>query len=141
MSEFYRYFKENMDALNLPAPENIFGTVQSAVANTTVIVSYIEKFGKAVTVIELIKLGTKLEWLNTIGACSVAYYAGAVIGSIAVATGRSLGSGMTIADVLFTAQRYGLSRPWLVPIFYRYPGIYDAKSIARGMYRYQAVMV
>ncbi|GFO62503.1 hypothetical protein M1B72_21130 [Geomonas paludis] len=43
MSEFYKYFKQNMDALNLPAPESIFGTVQSAVANTTVIVSYIEK--------------------------------------------------------------------------------------------------
>lgn len=53
MSEFYKYFKQNMDALYLPRPENTFGTV-----------------------------------------------------------------------------------PW-----YRYHGIYDANAIARGMYRYQALMI
>lgn len=129
-----------MDDLNLPAPESIFGTVQSAVANTTVIISYIEKFGKTVTVVELIKLGTKLEWLASLGACSVAYYTGAVIGSIAVATGRSLAGGVTIAEVLSTAHRYGLSRPWLIPMLYKCPGIYNANVIARDMYRYQAVI-
>jgi hypothetical protein len=140
MPEFYKYFKENMDALNLPAPETIFGTAQSAVANATVILSYIEKFGKSVTVFELIKLGTQLEWLAGIGACSVAYYVGAVIGSIAVATGRSIAGGVTIADVIFTAHRYGLNRQWLISMLQKWPGIYDHKVIARDMYRYQAVV-
>ena len=139
MSEFYKHFKANMDALNFPAPESIFGTVQSAVANTTVIISYVDKFGKTLTVIELIRLGTKLEWLASIGACSVAFYVGAVIGSIAVATGQSLAGGVSIAEVLFTANFHGLNRSWLISMLHHRPGIYDTKVVARDMCRYQAV--
>lgn len=32
MSDFYKYFQENMDALGLPAPESLFGTASAAVA-------------------------------------------------------------------------------------------------------------
>jgi hypothetical protein len=35
MSNFYRYFRENMDDLGLPAPESLFGTMQAALANAT----------------------------------------------------------------------------------------------------------
>jgi len=140
MPEFYKYFKENMEGLNLPAPDSIFSTVQSAVATTTVILSLIEKFGRAVTIRELIGAGTNLECLAVIGACSAVYYVGAVIGSIAVATGRSLASGMTIADVLFTANRYDLNRPWLISILQRWPGIYDQEVSARSMFRFQAAI-
>jgi hypothetical protein len=66
MSDFYKYFKENMESLGLPAPETLFGTVQTAVANAAVILSQIDKFGKAVTVGELIGAGTKLEGLGVI---------------------------------------------------------------------------
>jgi hypothetical protein len=33
MSDFYTYFKENMDGLGLPAPESPFGTLQAAVGS------------------------------------------------------------------------------------------------------------
>lgn len=137
MSEFYMYFKENMDGLGLPAPETLFGTVQAAIANAMVILSQIDKFGKAVTIAELIGAGTKIERLATIGACSAAFYVGAVIGSIAVATGRTLSGGTSITDVFFTVSQHNLNRPWLVTQFQRYPGLYDRRSIARNMYRYQ----
>lgn len=139
MSDFYRYFKENMDSLGLPAPETLFGSVQAAVANATVILGQIDKFGKSVTISELIGAGTKLEKLATVGACSASFYLGAVIGSIAVATGRSLSGGASIADALFTASMYNLNRPWLVATFQRFPGLYDTKTVARSLYRYRAV--
>lgn len=58
MSNFYDYFKENMEGLGLPAPRSLFGSVQMAVANASIILSQIDKFGKAVTIGELIGAGT-----------------------------------------------------------------------------------
>jgi hypothetical protein len=138
MSDFYRYFKENMEGLGLPAPENLFGTVQAAVANAAVILTQVDKFGKTLTIGELIGAGTKLEQLGAISACSAAFYVGAVVGSIAVATGRTLADGTSLSDVIYTATRYQLNRPWLTPNLHRWPGIYDAAVPARRMYRYQA---
>lgn len=135
MSTFYKYFKENMESLGLPAPEGLFGTVQSAVSNASIILSQIDKFGKAVTIGELVGAGTRLEGLGVVMACSAAFYVGAVIGSIAVATGRSLAGGTTMADVIFTANRHGLNRPWLVSSLCSWPGIYDARAVVRNKYR------
>ncbi|MBT1072779.1 hypothetical protein [Pelotalea chapellei] len=112
-NNFYSYFRQNMESMNLPAPENLFGTLGLAVASAKTILSEIDKFGPTVTVAELIVAGTKLEILGVIGACSAMFYAGAVIGSIAVATGRSISGGVSIADVVFTANQYNLNRTWL----------------------------
>lgn len=139
MSDFYRYLKENMDDLGLPAPESLFGTVQSSVANATVILSQIDKFGKTVTVGELIGAGTRLEGLGMIAACSAAFYVGAVIGSIAVATGRSLAGGATFSEVILTANKYGLNRPWLASKLQQWPGVYDCKAVGRTTYRLHAM--
>ena len=112
-------FKQNMDLLGLPAPENLFGTLSLALASATTILTQVDKFGKAVTVGELIGAGTVLEGLAVVGACSAAYYVGAVIGSIAVATGQSVSGGVTIADVIITANRYKINRPWIVDVIAR----------------------
>ena len=141
VSDFYEYFEENMKGLGLPAPETLFGTLQTAVANATVILSQLEKFGTTVTIGELIGAGTRLEGLGSIAACSAAFYVGAVIGSIAVATGRSLSGGTSIADVLFTANRFNLNRPWLISSLQRWPGIYNRKAVGRKMYRFRTVIV
>jgi hypothetical protein len=141
MPTFYDYLKENMDGLGLPVPQTLFGTVQAAVSNATVILSQIDKFGTSVTIGELIGAGTQLEGLGVIAACSAAFYVGALIGSIAIATGRSLSGGASIIDVISTANKYNLNRSWLVPILHRCPGIYDKKAVARNMYRYQTALV
>ncbi|SFI03313.1 hypothetical protein SAMN04515618_108118 [Collimonas sp. OK307] len=114
MPSFYDYFKENMEGLGLPAPASLFGSVQAAVANASIILSQIDKFGKTVTIGELIGAGTRLEGLGIIAACSAAFYVGAVIGSIAVATGRSFAGETSLSDVLRISRRYNLSRPWLL---------------------------
>ncbi|MBQ5949914.1 hypothetical protein [Massilia sp. ST3] len=140
MSDFYKYFKENMDALGLPAPESLFGSVQSTVGTVTVLLGSIDKFGTKVTVGELIGAGTRLEKLGVVAACSAAYYAGAVIGSLAVATGRSLGHGTSLGDVLLEAARWGFKRPWLASLLHRLPGVYDPHVKARKYYKHQAAI-
>lgn len=139
MSEFHRNFKENMDALGLAAPESLFGTLQSAIGTVATILSQIDKYGPRVTVGDLARAATRLEQLAYLGSCCAAFYVGAVIGSIAVATGRSLAGGTTIADVLFVATRHDLNRAWLLSILQRWPAIYDTKLSARNMCRYAAV--
>lgn len=128
---FYGYFKENMDALGLPAPESLFGSVQSAVGTAAVILGFVDKFGTKVTVREMIGAGTRLEALGVAGACAAAFYVGAVIGSLAVATGRTLSGGTSLADVLFEASRLELKRPWLTSLLHRMPGIYDQSVSGR----------
>lgn len=126
MSDFYRYFKENMVDLGLvPPPESLFGTQQLAVSTISTIIGCIYKFGTKVTVLELIGAGTKLERMAVVGALGASYYAGAAIGSLAVATGRTLSGGTSLGDVLFEASRWGFNRPWLTSLFHRRPGIYD----------------
>ncbi|MEG5264219.1 hypothetical protein TRP66_07945 [Pseudomonas sp. JDS28PS106] len=141
MSDFYKYFKENMDALNLPAPESLFGSLTAAVSTASTILGIIEKLGPSVTLREIIGAATKLEALAVIGAVSAAYYAGAVIGSIAVATGRTLANGTSLGDVLFTAEKYNLKPDWLSKYLSSYPGIYRADVPGRAHYRHRLAMV
>ena len=134
MSDFYHYFKENMESMGLPAPQSLFGSVTTAVATATTLLTQVDKFGKQVTIHELLRAGTKLEQLAIIGACSAAFYLGAVIGSIAVAAGRVLGKGATMADVLFSAQIHGLRSDWLAWCLHMYPGIYQESASGKTNY-------
>jgi hypothetical protein len=138
MSDFYKYFKENMESLGLvPPPESLFGTQQLVISTTTLIIGYIDKFGTKVTVMEMARAGTGLERLATVGAMSASYYAGAVIGSLAVATGRSISGGTSLGDVLFAASKQGFGRPWLTSLFQRMPCIYDPKKPGRRFYKHR----
>lgn len=141
MPGFYDYFRENMTSLGLPAPESLFGSVQSAVGTATVLLASVDKYGTKVTIRELIGAGTRLEALGVIGACAAAFYAGAVIGSLAVAAGRTLGNGTSLADVLFEASRLGLQRPWLTRTLCRMPGIYTPSQSHRDYYKYYSCMI
>lgn len=138
MSDFYRYFKENMDGLGLPAPESLYGSLQTAVANAAVFAGHLDKFGKTITVAEMVGAGTRLEQLGVVATLSAAFYVGAVTGSIAVATGRTLSGGTSLADVLMLARRRNLYRHWLRHSLHRWPGSYDPGMPGRGMYRLAA---
>ena len=71
------------------------------------------------------------EKLIVIGAMSASYYVGAVIGSIAVVTGRSLAGGTSLSDVLLNAQMNHLHRPWLPAIMDASSEIYKKRRIAQ----------
>lgn len=140
MSDFYKYFKENMEALGLTAPDSLFGSQQAAVGTITTILAFTDKHGAKVTVQELVGAGTKLEVLGAMGAVCAAFYAGAAIGSLAVATGRTLSGGTSLGDVLYEASRWDLKREWLSPLLHRLPGIHDSRVSGRRNYRhYRAV--
>jgi hypothetical protein len=137
MSDFYRYFKENMESLGLaPPPESLFGTQQLAISTISTILGCVDKFGTKVTLLELIRAGSRLEQMAVVGAVGASYYAGAAIGSLAVATGRSLAGGTSLSDVLFEASRWDLKRDWLVPLLHRMPGIYDPSVSGRKYYKH-----
>lgn len=140
MSEFYKYFRENMEALGLTAPESLFGTLEASVGRAAAIIVAIEKMGAKVTVAEVVGAGTNLEKLAVIGSVSAAYYVGAVIGSIAVATGRSLSGGTSLSDVLFVTHKYKLATPWLKNILTVNRSIYDSKAKCRSHYFYEGVV-
>lgn len=136
MSDFYKYFKENMEALGLvPPPDSLFGTQQLAIGTISTLLGLIEKFGTRVTVMELIGAGTRLEQLAVVGAASASYYVGALIGSLAVATGRTLAGGTSLADVLYEASKWKLDRPWVTTLLHRHPGIYNPSVPGRKYYR------
>ena len=134
-TDFYKYFKQNMDALGLDCPETLFASNGAAIQTATVILSSIKQFGHGVTVAEIVGAGTGLEKLLYLGTLRASYYAGAVVGSIAVATGRSLAGGMSISDVLMSAQRNHLHEPWLPSVLMRWPGIYQPDVKSRKNYK------
>lgn len=129
MSDFYKYFKENMDGLGLPTPENLFGTSQSAVSTASTLLGLIDRFGKDKSVGELLSAGTKGGKLAVLSTINASFYVGAVIGSIAVATGRNLAGGTSLADVLLEAQMNHLHRPWLASLLVRHPKILKRHKI------------
>lgn len=128
MSEFYKYFKENMDSLGLPAPESLYGSYQAAIATAFEIAGVIKKIGAAATMAEIIGAATRLEKLAVVGALGACYYAGAVVGSIAVATGRTLSGGTSIADVFALTTRHGVAIPGLYAHLQRNPCIYNGRG-------------
>ena len=110
---FYFYFKQNMELIGLSAPTQMFGTMEKTIGSAYAISKAVETFGTGVTVGELIGAGTLCEGLGITLTVGAAYYLGAVIGSVAVATGQTVSGGITIADVMFTARQYNLDRFWL----------------------------
>ena len=85
----------------------------------------IDNLGKGVTIGALIGAGVRLDGLGAISGRDAAFYAGAVIASLAVATGKSRPAAPRLADVLFTAKKNKLDRKWLPAILQRWPGVYD----------------
>lgn len=134
---FYSYFKENMDALGLPAPASLFGTLTAAVSSIGAMSNYVKTFGTSVTIREMIValpggaigagggyvgIATALSEVTwAVGGLSAAYYVGACIGSLAVATGKYLSGGLSILDCINTANEYGFQAHWLGNFLNRNP--------------------
>ncbi|WP_295997649.1 hypothetical protein [Rugamonas sp.] len=138
MSKFFEYFKENMDGLGLPCPESLFATQALAVQTVKTLIEYVEKYGPRTLVRDLVGAGTRLEKLGLYATGGVAFYTGAVIGSLAVATGRTLAGGTSIAEVLSIARQSHINTPWLPAMLQRYPGFVNPQIGTRKMYRYAA---
>ena len=102
---FKQYFDENMTALGLPVPSTLFDNFNAAIANAGLILETLGSLGKGATMAEVIKATTGLEKLKVAASLGAAFYVGAAIGSIAVASGRSLGCGSRMADMFVLMQQ------------------------------------
>jgi len=112
-SSFGKHFEENMNAIGLPAPTDLFGTATLAYANISELAEAVSLYGRHVTVAEVWGATSKMEKLRTLGPIIAAYYTGAAVGSAAVALGRSLGCGATIADAMWYLREHGVYASWL----------------------------
>lgn len=87
---FYDAFKQNMDALGLPAPTSLFGSLQAALTNVGAMLNAFKQVGRGATVGELIGATTAFEQLAVVAALSASAYVGACIGSLIVAADAAM---------------------------------------------------
>jgi hypothetical protein len=137
---FYQYFEENMRAMGLPAPSSLFGSLTTATATIGAMATYVKTYGTTTTVSEMLltlpgaaagagggavgAAAVASEGLLVMGALSAAFYVGACIGSLAVATGRTLAGGLSIADCFFVADKHGIpTGSWLMDTLARNPSL------------------
>jgi hypothetical protein len=133
---FGQYFKENMNALGLPAPDSLFGTAATATGTIKTLSDLVIKFGTSVTLAELLRTSPSLaagaSELSTVGSAALAtFYLGACIGSLAVATGQATSGGYSISDLFASARGIGIYHaPWMHDVFSE---VTHAKASGRRM--------
>lgn len=117
---FYQAFAANMAALGLPAPRGPFETLTTAVTTIVAINRTIATYGRNVTLRELLltlpafaSAGAVVELGAVAASVTAAFYLGACLGSLLVATGHVV----THSTLTHKAARLGLSGPWLWPAF------------------------
>ena len=112
-SKFYKSFKDNMDAMGLPAPASLFGTFAVAISTTSAIAGAITKLGSSATIAEV---------LLTIPAASGAAAFAAGVSEVCVAAGALVASfylgaciGCLIAAAfdVYGASAYYKLKPWM----------------------------
>lgn len=106
--DFFKYFKENMNALGMPVPKGMFDTYSRATLTAGSILGALQTLGPGATAAELFGAtvaAKKVLVLAAFGACA---YAGAVVGSIAVASGRALSCGTRISDMFVFLHKHDL---------------------------------
>lgn len=132
--DFRRYFNENMQALGLPVPSSLFDTYQTAVATATTLVGALKTLGKGATMAELLGATVGLEKLAVAASVGAAAYTGAVVGSIAVASGRSLGCGSRLSDFLLFAHQNRLYFDGLAVLVQHNPQVFDPSRSPRAAF-------
>ncbi len=130
--DFMNYFNENMKALNVPAPTTLFCSYQTTIATASTLVGTLHKLGKGATITQLVRTTVGMDKLMVAGALGAAVYTGVVIGSVFVATGRSLAGGYQISDMLVFLHRNNLQfRGWRA-FFFHNPEVLDTTHSFRN---------
>ncbi len=132
--DFQKYFNENMEDL----ASSLFDTYQTAVATAATLVGTLATLGKGATMGELIGATVGLEKLAVAASFGASAYVGAVIGSIAVASGRSLGCGYRISDMLVFLEHKNLKFDNWNAFYVRNPQILDKNHSFRNSFGIRA---
>ncbi|MFC4258559.1 hypothetical protein ACFOZ5_05850 [Marinobacter lacisalsi] len=131
--DFHRYFKENMNDLGLPVPEGIFDSYTAATSNVTVLFAALKTLGSGATMGELVGATVGFEKLLVAGAVGASYYLGAAVGSVAVATGRSLSCGTRMSDLFALIEEHDMEFSNWDIFFQANPGIIQPGHPSRRM--------
>jgi len=135
---FYPVFKDNMAAIGLTAPPNLFSSQVSALQTIGQLAGLIKTFGMRVTVGELIGAGDLTDKLAFAGALYASYYLGGTIGSLMVAGNAFYackagpGAASRMHQALF-ASGISLIQPMHLFLM-NHPELFDASSPNRRMY-------
>ena len=116
---FYDHFAANMNALGLPAPKSLFESASTAVASTVALAKTVDVYGPRVTVKEVLRTMPRLFSAKAVlelgaisAAVTAAFYVGACLGSLAVATGKTA----SVQHMIATAMHFRIRvAPWLMP--------------------------
>jgi len=108
VADFKKYFNENMTDLGLPVPSTIFDSIASAIASAALMLEAMSSLGPTATVAELLIATKNVEKLKLASTLLASYWVGAVVGSLAVATGRVIGCGTSLSDVIAFQSQHGL---------------------------------
>ena len=136
--DFQKYFNENMEDLGLPVPSSLFDTYQTAVATAATLVGTLATLGKGATMGELIGATVGLEKLAVAASFGASAYVGAVIGSIAVASGRSLGCGYRISDMFAFLEHNNLKFDNWNAFYVQNPQVLDKNHSFRNSFGLRA---
>jgi len=96
--EFIKYANDNMKALGLTPIENMGDTIDQALSKLGTMAGTVAVLGKGATLAELALATTAVEKIAVGASFYATFYVGAYIGSFAVATGKYLSCGSSIAD-------------------------------------------
>ncbi len=129
--EFRKYFNENMKELGLPVPKTLFDNFTAAVATASVMLEALGSLGARATMTELAGATAQLEKLKVLGALAASFYVGAVIGSLAVASGRYLGCGSRISDLFALQKQYKLQFQGSTQFYALHPEILNPQRANR----------
>lgn len=130
--DFKKYFTQNMKSLGLPVPTSLFDTYQAAIATATTLLGTLATLGKGATMAEIIGATVGLEKLAIAASIGASAYVGAVIGSIAVASGRSISCGTSISDFFTFVRRNNLNFKGASTFYASNPQILNKKIAATG---------
>ncbi|WP_375443592.1 hypothetical protein [uncultured Fibrella sp.] len=139
---FFYYFNKNMEDMGLPAPQSLFDTQSRALATASAILNCLKTLGPSATMGEILGATTGLELLGVAAAVSASFYAGAVIGSVAVAAGEVLSdvlfastsapsTGTSVSQVMAFASRHNIQFPGLERILLAHPRILNSNALNR----------
>jgi len=116
-----RYWEENMNALGFWVPSTSYDALGGISSMIAAVAAMVETNPGITLRAAFIKLGMTT-FAASLAALTASAWVGAAIGSMAVASGRSLACGATIADALWIArEKFKIYGSWLEAEFLRNP--------------------
>lgn len=119
--DFVRYWEENMRQIGMWVPDGSYEALGGMSGLITAVAAAVET-NPGITLYKALVDARVTVIAGSVMALSASAWVGAAIGSAAVAAGRSMACGTTIAEALWTARNdFQIYGSWLESEFLRHP--------------------